>query len=153
MVPVNNDKKRVAIPKMFNMTNGVSASSFIAVGLTISSPENSSEPAYYSQDLVRLLSMKQANLRKQHSGYITLICWILFCTYAFGKYGQLTFDHKNIDKAYRVMRKIINKNIKDLEDDLTGHPTQDDPYEDSSEYEKKLKGDEVLYTNRTETHQ
>ena len=49
---------KVAIKDIFNMVTAISASSFIAVGLTIPSPENASEPAYFAKDLEQLYNMK-----------------------------------------------------------------------------------------------
>ena len=51
-VPIYENRQGIAIKDMFNMISAVSASSFLAVGLTIPSPENETIPAYFSDDLV-----------------------------------------------------------------------------------------------------
>ena len=55
-VPVVNghtyNTNTVRIKDMFNMITSISVSSFIAVGLTIPSPEDPTKPAYSSSDLV-----------------------------------------------------------------------------------------------------
>ena len=40
------------------MTSAVSMSSFVAAGLALRSPDNSSAPAYFAEDLLRLLEIK-----------------------------------------------------------------------------------------------
>ena len=104
---------------MFNMISAVSASSFLAVGLTIPSPENDTIPAYFSNDLVQLYSMKSDDLGKyyRYTANMTLfiLIWMSFWTIVSYYYGKLHFDSDNIEKSYNVVETYIKRDIKLLE--------------------------------------
>jgi hypothetical protein len=119
-VPFYQDHaEKVAIKDIFDMVTAISASSFIAVGLTIPSPENVTEPAHFANDLVQLYSMKKDDLGKfyRYTPNMTLLffLWMFAGTLISYYYGTLNFDHDNIDKAYDVVREYIKRDIKQLE--------------------------------------
>jgi len=138
-VPLYQDD-RVAIKDIFNMITAVSSSSFLAVGLTIPSPENSTVPAYFSNDLVQLYSMKSDDLGKYYhyspNRTLVFVLWMTLWTLVSYHFGTLNFDHDNIDKAYAVVREFIKRDIKDLERmKLNTKDTSDEFFDDSSYYE------------------
>ena len=118
-VPIYENRHGVAIKDMFNMISAVSASSFLAVGLTIPSPENDTIPAYFSNDLVQLYSMKSDDLGKyyRYTANMTLfiLIWMSFWTIVSYYYGKLHFDSDNIEKSYDVVETYIKRDIKLLE--------------------------------------
>jgi hypothetical protein len=101
------------------MISSVSISSFIAVGLTMPSPENKLKPAYTSKDLVQLYQMKSNDIntfyRYSPNTTLAVTLWVLFWTIVSYYFGVLHFDHDNLDKAHEVVRHIINAKIKLLE--------------------------------------
>ena len=101
------------------MISSLSVSSFIAVGLSIPSPEDPKSPAYSSNDMVQLYTMKSGDLNKfyRYSPNTTLmmILWVVTWT-AIGFFvGVYFFDHINFEKAYTVVREFIKRDIKALE--------------------------------------
>jgi patatin-like phospholipase/acyl hydrolase len=100
------DDGRVAIKDIFQMTAAASMSSMITVGLSIPSPEQATEPAYYSEDLIDLYQVKSADMETMvsHNDHFFLSSlWLTFFTMCAYYYGTLKFDHANIEKAYHIL--------------------------------------------------
>ena len=121
---VPSDNGRVAIKDILQMTASASMSSLITMGLTIPKPEQNSEPAYYSEDLIKLYSVKSADmetlvLHDDHS-FVMAIWFSTFivCSYYFGK---IKFDNDNIEKAYDVLDELIKRDIKKLKGEQIDH--------------------------------
>lgn len=92
-------------------------SSFITMGLTIPKPEQNSQPAYYSEDLINLYSIISADMETlvmlDDYSFIMAIWFSTFivCSYYFGK---IKFDNENIEKSYNVLDELIKRDIKNL---------------------------------------
>ena len=98
--------------------------SLITMGLTIPKPEEATKPAYYSEDLIKLYSVKSADMETlivedNH----TFVMGIWFATFIVGSYyyGRLKFDSDNIEKAYDVLDELIKRDIKALKREKLGH--------------------------------
>ena len=135
----------VRIKDMFNMISSMSVTSFIAVGLSIPSPEDPTIPAYSSNDMVQLYTMKSGDLNKfyRYSPNTTLMLtlWVIAWT-AIGYYvGVYFFNHVNFEKAYTVVGEFIKRDIKLLEKkDASGERSNDqEKYNDDSSYYEDTK--------------
>ena len=110
-------KKRVAIKDIFQMTSAASISSMIATGLIVRSPEEETEPAYYSEDLIELYKVKSADMevfvQKNDTSFFSA-AWILLIILVSYFYGLNKFDHENISKAYDVLEEYVRRDIKQI---------------------------------------
>ena len=112
--PEYQDKNLTAIKDQFDMIASVSFSSFVATGLALKSLDDAQKPAYFAEDIGRLLRIKEDLINdfylSRPEGYdinpILIYVFLALFLYIFGIYW---FDNSEIEKAYKIIEVYIEK--------------------------------------------
>ena len=105
--------------QIFNMTAGLSVSTFITAGLAIPHEQDKTKAMYSSHDLLKIYNKKSEDIdtyfRQDYQNSYIFYLWVVFCLYTAYSCSCYYLDNPNIERAYAILTHIVETEIKLLE--------------------------------------